>query len=171
MDLFQTPIIFTAKLDRATPQKTGVITVILLILGPNPGRIGRIQSKYFNIEIILGKEAMPEFKPVFKRLKSNSTWEEVVGYCRAVQAGPFIFVSGTTAIGQDGQTFYPFNAYQQTKKCLGIIIENALQKFGAKKENIVRTRMYVTQMDQWQEVAKRIANFLTPKSQQRPWLK
>ena len=96
---------------------------------------------------------MPEFKPVFKRLKSNSTWEEMVGYCRAVQAGPFISVSGTTAIGEDGQTFYPFNAYQQTKKCLDTI-ENALKKFGAKKDHIVRTRMYVTQMDQWQEVGK-----------------
>ena len=88
-----------------------------------------------------------------KRVSSGSPWETKVGYCRAVQVGHQIFVSGTTPSDGQGGTFAPGDAYAQTKRCFAII-ESALQEFGADRSHIIRTRMYVTDFAYWQDFAR-----------------
>lgn len=86
----------------------------------------------------------------FKRAYSNAPWEARVGYCRAVQAGNQIFITGTAAVDDDGNTFAPGDAKAQTRRCLQII-EKALAEFGASLKDVVRTRMFVTDIELWQE--------------------
>ncbi|MGB3402527.1 MAG: RidA family protein [Microcoleaceae cyanobacterium] len=86
----------------------------------------------------------------FDRTWSGAPWESQVGYCRAVRAGNLIYVTGTTATTEEGIVFAPEDAYQQTKRCFEII-DQALQSLGANLSNVVRTRMYVTDINRWQE--------------------
>ena len=88
-----------------------------------------------------------------ERYSSGSLWEPQVGYCRAVKAGDRIFVSGTAPSAEGGGTYAPNDAYAQTKRCLEII-EQALAQFGANRHNVVRTRMFVTDMSRWAEYAR-----------------
>ncbi|HEX5001501.1 MAG TPA: RidA family protein [Bacteroidia bacterium] len=83
---------------------------------------------------------------------SGSPWEPVVGYSRAVRAGNVVEVSGTTSV-ENGKVMYAGDAYLQTKHILSII-ETALSALGAKMEDVVRTRMYVTDISKWQEYGK-----------------
>lgn len=84
---------------------------------------------------------------------SDSKWEPIVGYCRAVRIGNIIEVSGTCAIDSEGNPFAPGNAYLQTKKIMEIIT-NAIEKLGGNISDVVRTRMYVTNIQDWQDVGK-----------------
>ncbi|MEZ4829392.1 MAG: RidA family protein [Bacteroidia bacterium] len=85
-------------------------------------------------------------------ISSNTEWESVVGYSRAVRVGNIVEVSGTTAVDDD-EVLFPGDAYNQTHYIL-LKIQQALHDAGAKMEHVVRTRMYVTDMMTWPEVGK-----------------
>ncbi len=89
----------------------------------------------------------------FKRVFSGAPWEKRVGYCRAVKAGPFVAVSGTAPVGEDGRTFAPGDAYRQTRRCLEII-QRALQELGVDLSCVVRTRMFVTDISRWEDYGR-----------------
>ena len=78
----------------------------------------------------------------------TSPWEALVGYSRAVRAGPHVHVAGTTAT-QDGVVVYPGDAAAQTRAALDIIA-GALAQAGAELRHVVRTRIYVTDISQWE---------------------
>jgi enamine deaminase RidA (YjgF/YER057c/UK114 family) len=88
-----------------------------------------------------------------KRISSGAPWEETVGYCRALQVGPNVFVSGTAPIGKDQKIVAPNDAYLQTKCCLEIVKE-ALGKLDCPISAVVRTRMYVTDISRWAEFGR-----------------
>ena len=88
---------------------------------------------------------------------SGAKWEDIVGYSRAVKMGNIIEVSGTTAV-EDGVLIGKNDAYLQTKIILQKI-EKVLQEAGASLENVVRTRMYVTDISRWEEVGRAHGEF------------
>src|SRR5258708_3930372 len=89
---------------------------------------------------------------------SGAKWEEIVGYSRAVKAGNTIEVTGTVALGDDGKVVGNNNAYEQTKFIIGKI-EKILSQAGASLKDIVRTRMFVTDISRWQEYGKAHGEF------------
>ena len=88
-----------------------------------------------------------------QRTFSGSVWEETAGYCRAMRIGNQIFVSGTAPADDEGGTFAPGDAYAQTMRCFDII-QSALESLGADLRDVVRTRLYLTDMDQWSNIAR-----------------
>ncbi|MEJ2298874.1 MAG: RidA family protein [Woeseiaceae bacterium] len=86
-------------------------------------------------------------------ITSGAPWEERVGYCRAVRVGPHITVSGTAPVAPDGSVHAAGDAYAQAKRCIEII-EAALQQAGAGLEHVVRTRMFVTDISQWEDIGR-----------------
>ncbi len=88
-----------------------------------------------------------------QRTFSGSPWEPKIGYCRALRAGQHIYVTGTAPVADDGSTFAPGDAYAQTRRCFEII-EKALTGLGASMSDVVRTRMFVTDISRWQEYGK-----------------
>lgn len=90
---------------------------------------------------------------------SGSSWEKIVGYSRAQRVGNQIEVAGTTASDGD-QIFGVGDPYAQTKHILMRIIE-AVERLGGRKEDIVRTRMYVTNISDWQKVGKAHGEFFS----------
>jgi len=84
---------------------------------------------------------------------SGTPWEPLAGYARAVQAGDTVYVSGTTGTDPSGKVLFPGDARGQTLQAIRNI-ENALKRLGLGLENVVRTRIFLTQMDRWEEVAK-----------------
>jgi len=88
-----------------------------------------------------------------QRVFSGAPWEGKVGYCRAIRTGDLIFVTGTAAVDDHGNTFAPGNAYEQAKRCL-FIIERALKELGTDLSSVVRTRMFVTDISKWQEFGR-----------------
>jgi enamine deaminase RidA (YjgF/YER057c/UK114 family) len=89
-------------------------------------------------------------------ISSGGKWEREVGYSRAVRVGSLVFVSGTTAAGPDGVT--EGDAYAQARRCFEII-ERALQEAGATMADVVRTRMFVTDITLADEFTRAHAEF------------
>jgi enamine deaminase RidA (YjgF/YER057c/UK114 family) len=89
---------------------------------------------------------------------SGAKWEEIVGYSRAVKIGNVIEVTGTVAIDDDNNPVAKDNAYEQTKFVIGKI-EKVLQHAGASLKDVVRTRMFVTDISRWQEYGKAHGEF------------
>lgn len=91
------------------------------------------------------------------KVSSGTKWEDIVGYSRAVRVGNMVFVAGTTAV--DGLVVIGANnVYEQTRFIIQKI-EKALQQCDATLTNVVQTRMYVTDISQWEQVAKAHSEF------------
>jgi len=86
-----------------------------------------------------------------KTASSGSKWEPIMGYSRAVRAGNLIAVTGTVGINADGA--YSKSMADQTRRSLAII-RAAIEALGGKMEQVIRTRMFVTDVSKWEEVAK-----------------
>ena len=88
-----------------------------------------------------------------QRVFTGAPWEAQVGYCRAVRAGGHIYVTGTVALNEDGSTHGVGDGYAQAKRCLETIV-GALAELGAGVEHVTRTRLFVTDIDRWQEFGR-----------------
>jgi enamine deaminase RidA (YjgF/YER057c/UK114 family) len=88
-----------------------------------------------------------------RRISSGAPWEERVGYSRAIRVGRRVYVAGTTAVGPDGAVVGPGDPAVQTRQAFAII-EKALRAAGARLSDIVRTRLFVTDISRWEEYGR-----------------
>lgn len=95
---------------------------------------------------------------VVRRISTGTKWEKTVGYCRAVRVRGHVYVTGTAPVAKDGSTFAPGDAYAQTRRCLEIIAD-AIRQLGVEMSEVVRTRMYVTDISRWEEFGRAHGEF------------
>jgi enamine deaminase RidA (YjgF/YER057c/UK114 family) len=93
-----------------------------------------------------------------QNISSGAKWETIVGYSRAVRIGNLVEVAGTTAVDENGQVVGPGDPYRQAKFILGKI-ERALEEAGAGMKDVIRTRMFVTDIQNWEAVGRAHAEF------------
>jgi enamine deaminase RidA (YjgF/YER057c/UK114 family) len=105
-------------------------------------------SDMLRLLLALGVQGMQR-----QNISSGAPWEATVGYSRAVRIGPHVWVTGTVAVGPDGKVVGADDPYAQAKRALAII-ETALAKAGAKMSDIVRTRIFVTDIRQFEAIGR-----------------
>lgn len=98
--------------------------------------------------------------PSRQQIRSGAKWESIVGYSRAVRVGQMIEVSGTCAVDENGNPFAPGDAYLQTKRILEII-QQAIESLDGRLEDVIRTRMFVTDIKQWERIGKAHGEFFS----------
>jgi enamine deaminase RidA (YjgF/YER057c/UK114 family) len=86
-------------------------------------------------------------------ISTNATWEPIVGYSRAVRVGPFVAVTGTPALDESGALVGEGDAAAQARQCLANV-ERALARLGAKLSDVIRTRIYVTDIREWEPIGR-----------------
>ncbi len=94
-----------------------------------------------------------------RKLSSGAKWENIVGYSRAVQIGKFIELAGTTA-AKDGEILFPNDAYKQANYILQLFSDK-LKELGSSMKDVVRTRIYLTNIEDWKAVGKAHGEFFS----------
>lgn len=93
-------------------------------------------------------------------ISSGSPFERSIGFSRAVRRGNSIAVSGTAPIADDGSSAFPGDLYNQTKRCIEII-RNAIEEAGGSLNDVIRTRIYLTNIELWEEAARAHGEFFS----------
>jgi enamine deaminase RidA (YjgF/YER057c/UK114 family) len=91
-------------------------------------------------------------------ISTGTRWEPLVGYSRGIRVGPFVYISGTTATDAQGEIVGRQDIHAQTVQCLENV-KTALERLGARLEHVVRTRIYVTDIVQWEDVGRAHGQF------------